>query len=123
MILHAAANCYKTCIRVISSLGPDVIISPDHPIVAKTNPLVLGHIHEQHYVSLQPRKGNDSYVPALNNACCVLVRIKIFLVLQSKKLCFQLSYYVLQILLCFKIDCCVSGAKLSNGLPLCAAVD
>ena len=54
LILHAAANYYKTRIRVISSLDRDVIISPDHP-VANTNQLVLGHIHESHYVSLQPR--------------------------------------------------------------------
>ena len=57
VILHAAANCYKTCIRVISSLDCDVMISPDHPSAVNTNPLVLGHIHEKHYVSLQPRQG------------------------------------------------------------------
>ena len=56
LILRAAANCYKTPIRVISSLECDIIINPDRP-VDNTSPLVLGHIHEEHYVSLQPRHG------------------------------------------------------------------
>ncbi|KAL9975261.1 hypothetical protein ACROYT_G012405 [Oculina patagonica] len=49
LILRAAANCYKTRIRVISSLDCDVIITPDHGTVDNTIPLVLGHIHEKHY--------------------------------------------------------------------------
>ncbi|XP_066020593.1 protein NLRC5-like isoform X2 [Pocillopora verrucosa] len=53
VILHTAANCYKTRIRVISSLGCDVMISPNHPDVVNTNTLVVGHIHEKHYVSLR----------------------------------------------------------------------
>ena len=58
VILHAAANCYKTCIRVISSLGRDIMISPSHPGVIKSNtPLVVGHIHELHYVSLRLKQG------------------------------------------------------------------
>ena len=56
LILRAAANCYKTPIRVISSLGCDITINPDH-LVGNTSSLVLGHIHEKHYVSLQPRQG------------------------------------------------------------------
>ena len=56
VILRAAANCYKTPIRVISSLDRDMIINPDLP-VDNTSPLVLGHIHEKHYVSLRPRQG------------------------------------------------------------------
>jgi len=56
LVLRAAANCYKTPIRVISSLGCDIIINPDRP-VDYTSPLVLGHIHEKHYVSLRPRQG------------------------------------------------------------------
>ena len=56
LILCAAAKCYKTPIRVISSLDCDVIINPDH-LVDNTSPLVLGHIHEKHYVSLQCRQG------------------------------------------------------------------
>ncbi len=58
LILRAAANCYKARIRVISSLDNEVNIHPDHCTVDITNPLVLGHIHEKHYVSFKPRKGN-----------------------------------------------------------------
>ena len=58
VILCAAANHFKTCIRVVSSLshGNDVIIMP-HCAVDESKPLVLGHIHEVHYVSLQPVQG------------------------------------------------------------------
>ena len=58
VILCAAANCYETCIHVVSSLpnGNDVIIRPHCP-VDKSKPLVLGHVHEVHYVSLQPIQG------------------------------------------------------------------
>jgi len=56
LVLYAAANCYQTQIRVISSLGCDIIINPDGP-VNNISPLVLGHIHEKHYVSLRPRQG------------------------------------------------------------------
>jgi len=59
LVLRAAASCYKTPVRVISSLDCDIIINPDHP-VDNTCPLVLGHIHEKHYVSLQPREGELS---------------------------------------------------------------
>ncbi|XP_022804748.1 uncharacterized protein LOC111341968, partial [Stylophora pistillata] len=53
VILCAAANCYKTCIHVVSSLSAvhDVILRPQCP-VDKSRTLVLGHIHEVHYVSL-----------------------------------------------------------------------
>ena len=59
VILCAAANYFKTCIRVVSSLSHsnDVIITPHCP-VDESKPLVLGHIHEMHYVSLQPVQGN-----------------------------------------------------------------
>lgn len=58
VILLAAANVYSTPIRVISSLPgrDDVIINPDPPVNHSTNKLVLGHIHEEHYVSLIPGK-------------------------------------------------------------------
>ena len=60
VILHAVANCYEICIHVISSLSPshDVIISPEQSRdVESSNWLVLGHLHEHHYVSLQPKRG------------------------------------------------------------------
>ena len=61
VILQATANCYKTFIHVISSQSNhrDLIIRPDVH-VSSTNPLVLGHIHEVHYVSLQPKQGEAS---------------------------------------------------------------
>ena len=55
VILCAAANYFEICIRVVSSLSHsnDVIITP-HCRVDESKALVLGHIHEVHYVSLQP---------------------------------------------------------------------
>ncbi len=60
VILYAAANCYQTCICVISSLPhhDDQTVKPDCPIDSTNRPLVLGHVHELHYVSLQPIQGN-----------------------------------------------------------------
>ena len=53
LILCAATNCFETCIHVVSSLHNDVIIRP-HSSVDESKPLVLGHIHEVHYVGVQP---------------------------------------------------------------------
>lgn len=62
VILYAAANYFETCIHVISSLShdSDVIISPERD-VGSCNKLVLGHVHEYHYVSLQPKQGKDNF--------------------------------------------------------------
>jgi len=60
LVLLAAANYCRTDIRVISSLGREVLISPDRPV--NTNPLVLGHIHEEHYVSLHPKHGKPLFL-------------------------------------------------------------
>ena len=64
LILRAAANYYKTDICVVSSLGHEkeqtISPFPNHLPTNTTNkPLVLGHVHELHYVSLIPRQGND----------------------------------------------------------------
>ena len=56
LVLFAAANRFETAIRIISSLDREIVVHPEHA-VAEPTPLVLGHIHELHYVSLQPRKG------------------------------------------------------------------
>ena len=56
IVLSAAANYFQTAIRIISSLDEDTVVHPQHA-VADPTALVLGHIHELHYVSLQPRKG------------------------------------------------------------------
>ena len=60
VILFAAANCFKCDIRVISSVpNHDCIISPVPPISDAVQ-LVLGHVVEEHYVSLRPSMtGND----------------------------------------------------------------
>ena len=58
LILCAAANYFKTCINVVSSLHKDVDIRPHCP-VDESKPLVLGHVHEVHYVSLQPIQGKS----------------------------------------------------------------
>ena len=53
VILLAAANYFNTPIRIISSL-------PDHKDIIinhGADPLVLGHVHEEHYVSLLPLTG------------------------------------------------------------------
>ena len=56
VILYGTANCYETCIDVISSQSNHHTIRPDGHVMS-TNPLVLGHVHELHYVSLQPKQG------------------------------------------------------------------
>ena len=58
VILYAAANCFDTSIHVISSQSDhrDLTIKPDHQVISN-KPLVLGHVHEVHYVSLKPRQG------------------------------------------------------------------
>ena len=56
VVLFAAANHFQTSIRIISSLDREIVVHPEHA-VADPTPLVLGHIHELHYVSLQSRKG------------------------------------------------------------------
>ena len=58
VILHGAANCFQTCIHVISSLPHrhDVMICPEFDVTG-SNRLVLGHLHELHYVSLIPQIG------------------------------------------------------------------
>ena len=60
VVLFAAANHFQTPIRIISSLDHEIVVQPDHAL-ANTSPLVLGHIHELHYVSLQPRQGKTFF--------------------------------------------------------------
>ena len=64
VVLFAAANHFQTPIRIISSLDREILVQPDHAL-AGTNPLVLGHIHELHYVSLQPSEGK-TFFPITN---------------------------------------------------------
>lgn len=64
LMLYAAANCYDTSIRVINSVPDrrDITITSNNAHLTRNSasPLVLGHIQELHYVSLQPRKGTRS---------------------------------------------------------------
>ena len=64
VVLFAAANHFHTSIRIISSLNHEILVQPDHAL-AYTTPFVLGHIHELHYVSLQPRQGK-TFFPITN---------------------------------------------------------
>ena len=60
VILVAASNAYDTPICIVSSLPDrdDVIINPDPPACHSTDrALVVGHVHEQHYVSLLQIQG------------------------------------------------------------------
>ena len=75
VILCAAANYFETCICVVSGLSHshDVIITPHSP-VDESKPLVLGHIHEVHYVSLQPMQGTAHYItPVISNFCFIVI--------------------------------------------------
>ena len=68
VVLFAAANFFQTPIRIISSLDREIVVHPEHT-VADSTPLVLGHIHEFHYVSLQPKQGK-TYFPITNMLGC-----------------------------------------------------
>ena len=59
VILLAAASHFNTPIRVISSLPgrEDIIINPQSLVCYGADALVLGHVHEEHYVSLLPLTG------------------------------------------------------------------
>ena len=65
VVLLAAANYFQTPIRIISSLDREIVVHPEQS-VADPTPLVLGHIHEFHYVSLHPRQGK-TFFPIITN--------------------------------------------------------
>ena len=72
VILHGAANCFETCIHVISSLPHrhDVMICPEFDVTG-SNRLVLGHLHELHYVSLIPHnRSKDVWLYCDSRAAC-----------------------------------------------------
>ena len=74
VILCTAAKCFQTCVSVVSSLSHsnDVIITPHFP-VDESKPLVLGHIHEVHYVSLRPVEGTAHYISPIKCNFCFKV--------------------------------------------------
>ena len=63
VILLAAASNFEIPIKVISSLSNDhdLLISPECD-VSNSKQLVLGHVHEFHYVSLIPKQGKSHCV-------------------------------------------------------------
>ena len=58
VILYATANRCKTwiCVNSSQSSHRDLTVRPDGDVIS-TNPLVLGHVREAHYISLQPKQG------------------------------------------------------------------
>ena len=76
MVLFAAANHFQTPIRIISSLDHEIVVQPDDAL-ANTSPLVLGHIHELHYVSLQPRQGKTFFPIKWNYVCGIYIHISV----------------------------------------------
>lgn len=71
MILHAAANYYETGILIISNLprNDDITITPYQSEFRHL--LVLGHVHELHFVSLRPIEGreNPQHKDSMNTQC------------------------------------------------------
>ena len=65
VVLLASANYFQTPIRIISSLDREIVVHPEQS-VADPTPLVLGYIHEFHYVSLHPRQGK-TFFPIITN--------------------------------------------------------
>ncbi|PFX16502.1 OTU domain-containing protein [Stylophora pistillata] len=76
VILCAAANYYETCICLVSSLPHrnDVIITPHCP-VGESKALVLGHIQEVHYVSLQPAQGTAHDITVKRQAIYTVIML------------------------------------------------
>ena len=73
LVLVAAANLFRVPVRIISSLGREIVVHPENECaVADTNPLVLGHVHELHYVSLQPRQGKLFFPIAISIGSCMI---------------------------------------------------
>ena len=68
IVVQAAANYFKVLINIIPSSDPYSGVIPINPKLdpgehVVNNPLVLGHVAEYHYVSLEPVSGElCSYV-------------------------------------------------------------
>ena len=56
MILYASANWFRTCIRMISSLGHEVMTTPDHHSDTNAEPLVLGTFMKNTLLAFGPSK-------------------------------------------------------------------
>ena len=95
VILHGAANYFKTYIHVISSLSHhnDVIIEPEC-VVASSNQLVLGHVYELHYVSLIPSTPGKGVSHCGKRTVCQL-KCCVFMILKTGA-CFKLALIVIK---------------------------
>ena len=72
VVLLAAANKYRTPIRVISSVTDheDILVTPSYISRQDTEPLVLGHVFEYHYVSLEQNFPSGKTYTVLLTAIC-----------------------------------------------------
>ena len=75
VVLVAAANRYGTPIRVISSVTDheDIWVTPSSASSQDAVPLVLGHVFECHYVSLEPKSMSGKTYTVLLTAICLSV--------------------------------------------------
>ena len=75
VVLVAAANRYHTPIRVISSVTyhEDILVTPSYTSSQDTEPLVLGHEFENHYVSLEQNSMSGKTYTVLLTAICLSV--------------------------------------------------
>ena len=75
VVLVAVANTYGTSIRVISSVTDheDILVTPSYTSSQDTEPLVLGHVFELHYVSLEQKSMSGTTHTVQPSAICLSV--------------------------------------------------
>ena len=75
VVLVAAANTYGTSIRVISSVTDheDILVTPSYTSSQDTETLVLGHVFEYHYVSLEQKSMSGTTHTVQPSAICLSV--------------------------------------------------
>ena len=61
MILYSSIIGLRTCIRVISSLSCEVMITPDHHSDTNTEPLVLGTFMKNNMLAFSPSKVESDF--------------------------------------------------------------
>ena len=75
VVLVAAANTYGISIRVISSVTDheDILVTPSYTSSQDTETLVLGHVFEYHYVSLEQKSMSGTTHTVQPSAICLSV--------------------------------------------------
>lgn len=75
VVLVAAANTYGISIRVISSVTDheDILVTPSYTSSQDTEMLVLGHVFEYHYVSLEQKSMSGTTHTVQPSAICLSV--------------------------------------------------